>query len=123
MDAAPTGSPSVLKRLILWDYSRESTAYGVVVALILAFIFLTPRDFFRDQPKPKTVVQVPGIHGSDEFWISPDQLAGIEEADRIAAARRLVRSQPGGKDRNVLRVEPIYDVEKDLLGYMVYTKP
>jgi hypothetical protein len=123
MDPAPKGVATGFKRVFLWDYSRESSAYGVMVALILAFIFLTPRDVFRDQPRPKTVVQVPAEHGASGFFVDAEQLTGVPEAGQIAAAQKVVRSQPGNKDRNVVRVEAIYDVEKDLRGYMVYTKP
>jgi hypothetical protein len=107
----------------LWDSSRESSAFGAVVALILAFIFLTPREVFRDQPRPKAVVQVPAEHGASGFWFGPEQLSGVQESGHVAAAERLIHSQPGGKDRNVVRVEAIYDTEKELRGYMVYTKP
>ena len=33
----------MLKRFILWDFPRASWQYDVIVAVILAFIFLTPR--------------------------------------------------------------------------------
>ena len=39
----------MLKRFILWDYPRASWQYDVMVGIILAFIFLTPREWFRDQ--------------------------------------------------------------------------
>jgi hypothetical protein len=40
-----------LKRFILWDYPRAGWQYDLMVGLILAFIFLTPRDWFRDQTR------------------------------------------------------------------------
>lgn len=42
-----------LKSYIWWTYERGSVHYDVMVTLILAFIFLTPRWFhYGDQPKP-----------------------------------------------------------------------
>lgn len=35
-----------LRRIILWDYSRESSVYVVFCLLIVAFIFLTPKSWF-----------------------------------------------------------------------------
>ena len=35
-----------LKRLILWNYSRETSVYVVFCLLIVAFIFLTPKNWF-----------------------------------------------------------------------------
>jgi hypothetical protein len=123
MSSARTGSGSLIKRLALWDYSRDSHPYGIMVALILAFIFLTPRSLFRDQPKPKNIVEVTVEHGTSGFWIEPELLANVPEQDRLSAAQRLVRSQAGGKNRNVLKLEPIYDVEKELIGFRAHTKP
>jgi len=34
-----------------WTYPRGSLEYDIMVSLILAFIFLTPRTAFRDQPQ------------------------------------------------------------------------
>ncbi|HEY7839069.1 MAG TPA: hypothetical protein VIC54_10770 [Terriglobales bacterium] len=41
-----------LASFIWWTYPRGSLEYDIIVGLILAFIFLTPRGFFRDQPRP-----------------------------------------------------------------------
>ena len=38
---------SVYKRLILWNYSRETSVYVVFCLLIVAFIFLTPKEWFN----------------------------------------------------------------------------
>jgi hypothetical protein len=123
MSAARSGFWSGFKRFLLWDYPRASWQYDVMVALILAFIFLTPRDLFRDQPKPKHVVQVAAEHGTSGFWVEPELLGNLPEASYFEAAQRIIRSQPGGKDRTVIRVEPIYDSEQDLRGFRVYTRP
>jgi hypothetical protein len=39
-----------LGRVIFWTYARGTWQYDVLCALILAFIFLTPRDFFAKPP-------------------------------------------------------------------------
>ena len=36
-----------LKRFILWSYSRETSVYVVFCLLIVAFIFLTPKEWFN----------------------------------------------------------------------------
>lgn len=35
-----------------WTYPRGTLEYDIMVGVILAFIFFTPRHFFRDQPRP-----------------------------------------------------------------------
>jgi len=39
-----------LKNTIFWSYERGSWPYDVMVVLIVAFVLLTPRSWFRDQP-------------------------------------------------------------------------
>jgi hypothetical protein len=41
-----------LASFLWWTYPRGSLEYDVMVAIILAFIFLTPPRVFRDQPRP-----------------------------------------------------------------------
>jgi hypothetical protein len=36
-----------LKRIILWSYSRETSVYVIFCLLIVAFIFLTPKEWFN----------------------------------------------------------------------------
>lgn len=116
------GDPD-LRKLIFWEFKRASWQYDVVVALILAFIFLTPREIFRDQPRPRSVVLLPSHNGASQFWIEPDLLAGLPEAELAARANQLVNTRPGRQLR-VSRVEPIYDAEQDVRGYMAYaTEP
>jgi hypothetical protein len=112
-----------LKRFILWDYPRAGWQYDVMVGLILAFIFLTPREVFRDQPKPKNIVLVPAEHGASVFWIEPELVEGVARENLNGTVEKLVRSQAGAKNRSVVRVEAVYDDEKEVRGFMVYTRP
>ena len=42
---------TVIKKLILWNYSRETSIYVIFCLLIVAFIFLTPKSWF-DRREP-----------------------------------------------------------------------
>lgn len=106
-----------LGRLLLWDFSRGSWQYDVVVAAILAFIFLTPREMFRDQPRAASIVMLPAQEG---FLLEPRLLQDVPEADRAQVASGLVRGK--FKTRAVVtRVEPVYD-EEELTGFMALTR-
>jgi hypothetical protein len=115
-----------LKRFVLWDYARASWQYDVMVAIILAFIFLTPREWFRDQPRiphASNIAMLPGEHGSEMYWIDPELLSGIPENQRMSRLSGILKSRTG-KNQTILRVQPIYDdSEKELKGYMAFTKP
>jgi hypothetical protein len=107
-----------LGRFFLWDYPRASWQYDVMVALILAFIFLVPRDIFRDQPKATNIVMLRG-----GFWIEPQLLAGAPEDQLLSKATDLVNKRY--KTHAALTtVEPIYDeAEQEIKGYMAFTRP
>jgi hypothetical protein len=111
-----------LKRVILWDYPRAGWQYDVIVALILAFIFFTPRAWFRDQPKASSVVMLPAEKGTNVFWMEPELLSGVSENAQKAKVESLLKSRTGRR-QNVVRLEPIFDAEKDVKGYMAFTTP
>ena len=113
---------SSLGRFILWDYPRASWQYDVMCVLILAFIFLTPRDMFRDQPKAANVVMLPADQGTGLFWIAPQLLDGVPLTERVPKAAGLVNSRYKTHIA-VTRVEPLRDAEEDVTGYMAYTQP
>ena len=41
----------ILSRTFFWSYERGTWQYDVAVILILVFVLLTPRAWFRDQPE------------------------------------------------------------------------
>jgi hypothetical protein len=105
-------------RLLFWDYPRASWQYDVMVALILCFIFLTPRDIFRDQPKAPSIVM---LHGG--VWIEPQKLANVPDAQLVSRATQMINERY--KTHIVITsVEPIYDdTEQEVKGYMAFVKP
>ena len=116
------GWMNAFNRFILWDYKRASWQYDVMVAIILAFIFLTPSQMFRDQPRPSTVVMLPGEreNPSGVFWIEPDLLSSVPEGERSSKAAALLKAKTGRK-QNVIRVEQILDSEQEVRGFMAFT--
>jgi hypothetical protein len=113
----------MLKRFILWDYPRGSRPYDAIVAIILAFIFLTPRGFFRDQPRVPSIVEVPSESRVPTFHIGPEVLANVPENQRVARLTEILRQRPGKQNVTITRVEPILDSEGELQGYMAFARP
>ena len=116
------GLASGIMRFILWDYKRAGWQYDVMVGVILLFVFFTPRVWFRDQPKPSSVVMLPSEHGSGVFWMEPELLAGIPMPQQTSQAAALIKAKTG-KKHDVLRLEPISDAEHEIKGYMAFTTP
>lgn len=116
----------MLKRLIFWDFARATWRYDVVVGLILAFIFLTPRDWFRDQPRiphASNVAVLSSENSGSTFWIEPELLSDVPEDQRSARLTEQLRARYGRKSLVVTRVEPIYDSEREIKGYMAFARP
>ncbi len=112
---------SAWKRLIFWDFPRGSWQYDLVVALILIFIFATPRDAFHDQPRASSVVLLSAEHGYDRVFIEADLLNGLDDSSRIQKSQDLIQ-QRTGKHWKVARVEPIRDdTEREIKGFIAYT--
>ncbi len=115
-----------IKRFILWDYPRASWQYDLMVGLILCFLFLTPRAWFRDQaraPSTSKIAILKGAHGTSVYWIEAELLAGVEESSRPAKARELLARQVGRRGLERLVVEPVRDSESDIKGYVVFAHP
>lgn len=107
-----------ITRFIFWDYKRGSWQFDVMVGLILAFIFLMPRDVFHDQPKAVNVVMLRG-----GFWIEPQMLTGVPDDQLLSKAAALVNARYKTHS-TISSVEPIYDeAEQEIKGYMAFTKP
>jgi hypothetical protein len=115
----------MLKRFILWDYPRGSRPYDVMVGIILAFILLTPRDWFRDQPripKASSISMLPSENGSYPFFVDAELLRKIPENQRVAKLTELLQKRTSNRHVKVIRVEPILDSEGELQGYMAFAR-
>jgi hypothetical protein len=112
----------VLKRLIFWEFPRTTWQYDVVVGLILAFIFLTPRSVFNDQPRAPGVVRLPAYNGAGVFFIEAALLKGATPEALTAEAAAAV-SRRIGRKAEVARVLPVVAEGEQPAGYMVYLKP
>jgi hypothetical protein len=110
------------RRFLFWDYRRAGWQYDVMVGLILAFIFLTPPAWFRDQPRASSIVMLPSENGATVFWMDPDQLTPVAESERPERAGAMLKARTGKKYK-IVRLEPIFDSEQEIRGYMAYTMP
>jgi len=107
-----------LSRFLFWDYKRASWQYDVMVGIILLFIFLTPRELFKDQPSPASSVVM--LHGG--FWIAPQLLDGVPPDQLLPKASALVKTRYNTRT-TISSVEPINDdANHEITGYMAFTK-
>lgn len=96
----------LLKKFILWSYSRETSVYVIFCLLIVAFIFLTPKEWFNRRESLATQTSRLIVKQND---FSPDK----------AVLQRRVRELSGNPDAEVVdwRVretaagETVYEIE------------
>jgi hypothetical protein len=97
-----------------------------MVGMIVAFIFLTPREWFRDQPRipnARSIAMLPSEHGSSPFWIDKLVLGETPDSQRVARATEALRAYTGNRRLSVSSVEAIRSSEGELLGYMAFARP
>jgi hypothetical protein len=114
-----------LRPAILWSYRRGSWQYDIIVAGILAFIFLTPRSLFNDQPRPPSVQQIEALqddNGTLVFWVDTDALADTP-ADEVNGKLQSLLRQRTGRSLQVIETRPTADAEGAVRAYLVYARP
>jgi hypothetical protein len=118
----------LLKRYVLWTYERGSFHYDVMVTLILAFIFLTPRFIdFKDRPAPDVLMRTSELlvrpagsdHGRARFVyeVRIEALHGAnDDASRRAAMIDVI--QPiAGAPVILLGYQPVQDTQGHTVAY------
>jgi hypothetical protein len=110
----------MLKRYIFWEYPRGSWQYDVIVGVILAFIFLTPRGWFRDWRRNQHVSVISTTRG--EYVVDPEFLNGVPENEWPKKLTPEVRSRTGNNRLTVTNVQPFRDSEGDLQFYIAFTR-
>jgi hypothetical protein len=113
-----------VKRFILWDYPRGVWQYDVICGIITLFIFLAPRQWFRDQPRIPQASEITSLpsRGESVFWIEPELVSSFSEAERFDKLSQVLTARTGRKQR-LTRIEPILDSEQEIKGYMAFAHP
>lgn len=104
---------------------RGSWQYDVICAVIVAFIFLSPREWFRDQPRIPNAAEItslPSHQGESEFWLETELVNSIPEEKRSAEIGRILTARTR-KQHSVTRIDPIVDSEQEITGYVAFTRP
>jgi hypothetical protein len=116
--------PTGLKRLLIWDYPRGVWQYDVICGVIVLFIFLSPRQWFRDQPRIPQASQITSLpaHGESVFWIEPELVSSFTEAQRLDGLGKVLTARTG-RPQHLTRIEPILDSEQEIKGYMAFSRP
>ncbi len=99
-----------IRGYIWWTYDRGSLHYDVMVTLILLFIFLTPRSFFKDKPAARNPHQTEVVINQDSSGalicqIDAAAVAGSSDAEIRESLLNII--EPIAGDVKIDRYEPV----------------
>jgi hypothetical protein len=99
---------------MLWSYSRKTWQYDVLCALILAFIFLTPKSWFETSELHR-----PASHQSPFSSILLVEPQPVTVQPDKSEVERRVRSLTGRPEARVADVRPRLDATGKIVAYEV----
>ena len=117
----------ILSKTFFWSYDRGTWQYDVAVILILVFVLLTPRNWFRDQPEaagPAAAGQVQLLSNDgnrqtyrvDARVLTPPKFA-LQSDLRTALQQALPELRNG--NFSISRIEPVRDEQGLVIAYQV----
>jgi hypothetical protein len=118
-----------LKKTVLWAYQRGTFQYDILCALILLFIFATPRSVFQDWPVINSphqfefgeqIVDTYDDHGNPVLNVSTELVPAIQDA---IALKNVVKSQLEkalNRPISIADIKPIVDENGETVGYSIW---
>jgi hypothetical protein len=103
-----------IRGLLLWSYSRKTWQYDVLCALILAFIFLTPKSWFETSELHRLATHPSPF--SSILLVEPEPV--VVQPDKAEVERR-VRSLTGRPQTEVTEVRPRLNAAGRIVAYEV----
>ena len=107
---------SFVKKIVFWTYGRTTWQYDVLCALILAFIFLTPKTRFTSElPRPAGHQIPPAANTLLLTWPESNPAAPPD----TQAVERRARQLAGRPEARVRAVRPVRDGAGTVIAYQV----
>ena len=116
-----------MKRFLLWTFERGSIQYDVMCAAILAFLFLTPRSAFQDQPEFMRISTGESVHktidgnGNTILTVKLENPVFFDGDGARRAAAKSVEEFLGRPVANP-KMQPIHDWTGHLVAYAVWVR-
>jgi membrane protein implicated in regulation of membrane protease activity len=116
---------ALVRPVLFWEYRRGSWQYDLIVVAILAFIFLTPRSVFNDQPRLPNIREVKALSDEQDtriFLVESGAVEGKYGDERETALSDMLRHQMGD-DLEVVETRPTTNEQGEVTAYLIYTRP
>lgn len=118
---------NLISKYIFWTYERGSLHYDVMVTLILAFLFVSPRFIdFRDKPvaeiplhASEVLVREQGSTGTEARFIYEIRAEDLHGATGEADIREAILNviEPISGSVTLLKVTPLADAKGKVVAY------
>ena len=120
----------VISRAIFWTYDRGSWQYDIICAVILAFIFITPRAWFHDRPTLELsdlrhrqgVIEIGRTKAGSEFLVDSRLVESMAPTKAEDAVQSILQTRLNHAV-SIKSVEPVLDKNNIMLGYRVVVSP
>lgn len=98
---------SAFKRIVFWSYGRTTWQYDVLCVLILAFIFLTPKTWFREGEPARPLPHQSSDKTARKLLLGPEILGQSPDAEAVERGVQRHTGQQGLRVRawRALRAE------------------
>ncbi|OFW26719.1 MAG: hypothetical protein A3J28_10175 [Acidobacteria bacterium RIFCSPLOWO2_12_FULL_60_22] len=116
---------SAIYRGLFWTYERGTWQYDIMVALILLFIFLTPRGWFQDKPVsplPAADIVLLLNDPAQKVYQLRATLLNAKPPETVERSAQRVLEIHTGKSIAIVRVEPAKDSRGQVVSYAVWVR-
>jgi hypothetical protein len=103
-----------IRAIVLWSYSRKTWQYDVLCALILAFIFLTPKSWFETSEPTHTPAHQSRV--ASVLLVDQQTLSAQPDKAEIERRVRLLTDRP---ETQVTNVRAVRDAAGRTIAYEV----
>ena len=118
----------ILSKTFFWSYERGTWQYDLAVILILVFVLLTPRNWFRDQPEsggpvsPGQVLLISREGNRQTYRVDARILAPptkLALQNDLHTALRAALPELHNGNFSIAKIEPVRDEQGSVIAYQV----
>ncbi len=120
---------TVLRETILWSYERGTWQYDALCVLILTFVFLTPRQFYRDWPvinnshlfgPGEQIVFTLDEGGKPVLNVSTRLVPANLDAARLRLMAQVQLQKTLNRPVSIANIKPILGENGETIGYSIW---
>ena len=103
-----------IKRIFLWTYERNTWQWDTLCALILVFIFLTPKSWFAGSERQRSWMHQNPVPAS--VFVGAEVVENQKDTSQL---REHLRSLTGRPSAEVGSIKKVLDKDGKTVGYQV----